>query len=128
MQVFGHLLVDAECCIGFGNLTFEFGYAVDADFFRSIGIAPDGQGYAPVAGTREVPVLEVFKPLTKTTFAGGGGFPVDRTVEFGHALFGSTGADEPGIHRVIQYGLIGTPAVRVVVHVFFHFKGPVFLF
>ena len=57
VQVFGHLLVETEGSVGFFYFTFEFGYAIDADFFGGIIIAPDGQGYAPVARAGEVPVL-----------------------------------------------------------------------
>ena len=44
--------------------------------------------------------------------------PVDRVVELNHAIAAGGGADKPAVKRIVKDGLIGAPAVRIVVHVF----------
>ena len=87
---------------------------------------PDRQRYAPVARAAEVPVLQIFEPFAEAAFAGGGGLPVDGLVQFHHPVFGLRGGDEPGIQRIVQDGLVRSPAVRIGVDVFLHVKGVAF--
>ena len=95
----------------------------DTDLFTTILGAPDRQGCTPVAATREVPVLEVLQPLTEATRTGALGLPVDGIVETHHLLTASRGADEPAIQRIIEYGLVRTPAVGIGVHVLLDLEG-----
>ena len=48
------------CGHGLFNFVVEFLHATDADFFAGVAVTPDGQGRAPIAGAREVPVVEDF--------------------------------------------------------------------
>ena len=97
----------------------EFGDRADALFLARLGIAPDGQRRAPVARAAEVPVVEVFEPFAEATRARRFGFPENGLVEFHHALAQGGAADKPAVERVVEHGLVGAPAVRVVVHVLF---------
>ncbi len=45
------------------------------------------------------------------------GLPLDGLVEFYHAVAASSGPNEPAVERIIEDGLIGTPAVGIIVHV-----------
>ena len=120
-----HFLYGAgiHCVISFCYFSAQFSYTTDADFLCTILCAPDRKRHAPIAGTGKVPVLQVVQPLSKTTGARRLRFPVDGAVEFGHALFRRRSPDKPGIQRIVQHRLVGTPAMRVIVFVFFDFEG-----
>ena len=107
-----------------GSLYFivKFFYTADADFFTSLPIAPNGQRCAPIARTREIPVVQILQPFTETTSSGSFGLPEDRLVELNHALFGCRGTDEPGIQRIVKHGLVRAPAMGIVVHMLLNFK------
>ena len=94
----------------------------DAHFLFRVGVAPDGQRRSPVAGTAEVPVVEVFKPFAEASRSGGSRFPLNLFVQFHHALFEGRTADEPTVKRIVEHRFVGTPAVRIVVDVFLNLE------
>ncbi len=112
----------------FFNFFFQLCYRTDAQFFFLILAHPDGQGRSPVAGAAQVPVNQIFEPVAKTSGTGSFGLPVDGFVQCQHLTAISGGADKPAIQRVIENGLIGTPAVWVRVFVLLRFEGTVFFF
>ena len=128
MQIGRCLLTESELCIGFFYTCAQLFYRANTDFLLPVFRTPDGQRNTPVTGAGEVPVLQIFQPLTETTTSGALRLPVDGPVQFGHSLFGGRGPDKPRIERVIEYRFVGTPAVRVVVCVFFDFECLVVLF
>ena len=100
----------------FVNLVIEFLDTADAQFLAILA-APDGQGSAPVARAAQIPVVEVLEPLAEASCARRLGLPVNGLVQFDHAVAGGRGADKPAVERVVEHGLVGAPAVRIVVHV-----------
>src|SRR5690606_28820706 len=73
--------------------------------------------------TAEVPVYHVFQPVAKPSVSGRFGFPVDGIVQFHHPFFQCCGTNEPCIEGIIKNGLIGSPAMRIIVLVFFYTEG-----
>ena len=128
VQVGWRLLIQSELCVGLFDTGTQLFHRADTNLFFSVFRAPHRQRYAPVAGAGEVPVLQVFQPLPEATASGTFRLPVDGFIQFGHALFGGGCPDKPGVERVIEHGLVGTPAVRVVVCVFFNFERLVVFF
>ena len=100
------------------DLGVEFADGADALLFRVVIRAPNGQRCAPVAATTQVPVLQVLEPFAEATRSGALRLPVDRVVELDHAIAAGGGADKPAVQGIVKDGLIGAPAVRIVVHVF----------
>ena len=101
----------------------QFLVAADYHLLGAIIRTPDRQRSAPVARARQVPVLHVLQPLAEAAGAGGGGLPLDGVVQLHQARAGVGRADKPAVKRVIQHGLVGAPAVRVVVYVLLSLKG-----
>ena len=101
----------------FFDFGLEFGHRADADFFLPVFRYPDGQRGPPVARTGEVPVHQVFEPVPETSASGSFGLPTDGLVEADHLFLAGRGPDEPGIQRIVDDGLVGTPAMRVGVFV-----------
>ena len=100
------------------DLGVEFADGADALLLRIVFRAPNGQRCAPIATAAQVPVLQVLEPFAEATRAGALWLPVDRIVELDHAIAAGGGADKPAVKRIVKDGLIGAPAVRIVVHVF----------
>ena len=48
--------------------------------------------------------------------------PANGLVEFAHALLASRATDKPRIERIIEHGLIGAPAMWIVVHMFLNLE------
>ena len=48
---------------------------------------------------------------------------MDRLVEFHHALLLGSVTDEPAVERIVEDGLVGTPAVGIVVDMLFYLEG-----
>ena len=105
----------------FLNFIVEFFNAANAQFLLVVA-TPDRQRSAPVAATAEVPVVEVLEPLAETSGSGVLGFPLYSLVELYHAVFACSRTDKPAIERVVENGLVGTPAVRIIVHVLFNLE------
>ena len=95
----------------------------DDDGFAAVFCAPDWQGDAPVAASAKVPVIEVFQPVSKAAGAGAFRLPLDPVIQALQAVFCCRGLDEPAVHRVVQDGLVGAPAMRVAVGVFLNLEG-----
>ena len=95
----------------------------DALHLRAILRSPDRQRSTPEARTRQVPIVQILQPLTETAATGRFGTPADRGVELHHTLFKRGGADKPRIQRIVQYGLIRTPAVGIVVSMLLDAEG-----
>ena len=110
------------------NLVVEFLHAADAHFLASVAVAPDGQWSAPVARTREVPVVEVLEPLAETSRTCTFRLPLDCLVQFKHSVFLCRRFDEPRVKRVVEHRFVGAPAVRVVVYVLLNLEGGAFFF
>ena len=100
------------------DLGVEFADGADALLFRIVVRAPNGQRCAPIATAAQVPVLQVLEPFAEATRSGALWLPIDRVVELDHAIAAGGGADKPAVKRIVKDGLIGAPAVRIVVHVF----------
>ena len=100
------------------DLGVEFADRADTLLFRVVIRAPNGQRRAPIATAAQVPVLQVLEPFAEATRASALWLPVDRIVELDHAIAAGGGADKPAVKRIVKDGLIGAPAVRIVVHVF----------
>ena len=79
--------------------------------------APDRERCAPIAAAAEVPVLDVLEPFAETAGTRGFGFPGDLLIESHHLLAHSRGLDEPGVQRVIEHRLVGTPAMWICMDV-----------
>ncbi len=92
-------------------------------FLLAVLAAPYGQRSAPVARARKVPVVQVLEPLSKTASAYVCGFPAYGLVECNHAVATSGVLDKPAVERIVENGLVGAPAVRIVVHMLLHFEG-----
>ena len=76
------------CCHALLYLLVEFLQRTDAQFLTGVTVAPDGQRSAPIAASREVPVVEVLEPFAEAACASALGLPVDGVVQFHHALSG----------------------------------------
>ena len=107
---------------GLLNLVIEFLDAADA-LLLAVLVAPDGQRGAPVAAAAQVPVVQVLQPFAKAAAARVLGLPVDGAVELNHAVAAGRVADKPAVQRVVEHGLVGAPAVRIVVGVLLHLEG-----
>ena len=59
----------------------------------------------------------ILEPVAETASTGALRLPVDGLVEFHHALLAGGILDKPAIQWVVEDRLVGTPAVRIVVHV-----------
>ena len=110
------VLLHDSSCNSFLDLVIEFLDGANAQFLAGVTIAPDGQWCTPIARTAEVPIVEVFKPSAKASGTRRFRFPVDGLVEFDHPVATSGGTDEPRVERIIEHGLVGTPAMGIVVH------------
>ena len=88
---------------------------------------PDWQRSTPIAATAQVPVLQILQPFAETTRTGALRLPVDRGVQLHHALTASGRADKPAIQRIVKHRLVGTPTVRIVVHMLLDLEHPVLL-
>ena len=100
------------------DLGVEFADGADALLLCVVFRAPNGQRRTPIATAAQVPVLQVLEPFAEATRACALWLPVDRIVELDHAIAAGGGADKPAVKRIVKDGLIGAPAVRIVVHVF----------
>ena len=107
---------------GFLYFVVELFYRLDTFFLAIVLRAPDGQRSTPIARTAEVPVIQVFQPLAKTSRTGAFRLPVDGLVQLYHTFLASGAADEPAIQRIVQYGFVRTPAVRIVVYMLFYLE------
>jgi hypothetical protein len=103
----------------------ELLHRTDALLLLPIFGAPDRKGCSPVTAAAQVPVLQVFQPLSETASAGGLRFPVDGFVQFDHLLTAGGRADEPAVERIVEHRLVGPPAVRVAVDHLLDAEGPV---
>ena len=113
IRIFGHK-AGGDGLVDFGHQLLD---GTDADLLFLVLGGPDGQRHAPEAGAGEVPIDEVLEPVAETTGAGGGRLPLDGLVQLHHTLFVGGRLDEPGVERIVEHGLVGAPAVRVVVGV-----------
>ncbi len=123
---FPHFLVG--CLAKFHQLL----HRTDANFLVATAngrlAAPNRQRRSPVARTAQIPVHQIFQPVAEAAGARAFGLPVDGFVE-GYQLFlYRRSFDKPAIERVVQHGLVGAPAVRVGVFVFFDFERLAFFF
>ena len=105
----------------FFDFIIQFFYRADADF-RAILVAPDRKRSSPIARTAQVPVIQVLQPFSETSRTGRFRFPVNGLVQLNHPFLASRRADKPAVQRIVKHRLVGTPAVRIVVHVLFHFE------
>ena len=104
-------------CHGFVDLGKQFFDTTDAYLLLPVLGAPYRQRCAPVARAREVPVVQVLQPFTEASCAGRFGLPIDGFVQGNHLIACGCGTYEPRVERVIHDRRVGTPAMRVVVHV-----------
>ena len=109
------------------DLLTELFVASDNYFLGAVVGTPDGERRAPVAGTRQVPVLDVFKPFAEAAASGRSGFPLYGAVQLYEPFAGLRCADKPAVERIIEHGLVRTPAVRIIVHMFLGAESLAFL-
>ena len=99
---------------------------------NALGLAilacPYGKRGTPVTAAAQVPVVQILEPLAKTACTCGFGFPSDGFVEFAHTLFHMRCTYKPAIERIVKHGLVGAPAVGIVVNVFLNLEHLVLLF
>ena len=93
----------------------------DAFFSFALFVAPNRQRGTPETATRKVPVVQVFEPIAEATRSRRFGMPADGLVEFNHPLLLRRRADKPRVERIIEHGLIGAPAMGIIVQVFLDF-------
>ncbi len=98
-------------------LGIQRGHAVDAHFLRTILSTPYRQRSAPETAAREVPVLQILKPFAEAARACGGRFPLNQTVVLYKFVAHSCGTHKPAVQRIIKHRFVGTPAMRIIVHV-----------
>ena len=103
------------------DFTVELFEASDA-LLLAVLTAPDGQRCTPEARTREVPVVQVVEPITKTACTRRLGMPANGGIQLAHALLASRALDKPRVERIVEHWLIGTPAVGIVVDVLLDFE------
>ena len=108
-------------------LLIEFLKASDANLLAVL-VAPYRQRCAPEARTRQVPVVKVLKPVAETSGTGRLWLPVDGLVELKHTVFLSRRAYEPRVEGIVEHGLVGAPAVRIVVRMLLQLEGRTLLF
>ena len=94
----------------------------DAFLGFALFVAPNRQWCTPETATRKVPVVQVFEPVAKSARSRGFGMPADGLVQLGHTLLLRRRADKPRIERIVEHGLVGAPAMGIVVDVFLNFK------
>ncbi len=110
------------------HLLVKFPHGTNTFLLLAIFGSPDRQRCTPIATAAQVPVLKIFEPFTKAACTGRLGFPVDGIIELDHLVATGSGADKPAIERIVQYRLIGPPAMRICMHLFFNAKGAILLF
>ena len=108
-------------------LVIEFLHATDAALF-ALFATPNGKRCAPETRTRQVPVVQIVKPVAKPTRAGRLGLPVNGLVQLRHTLLHGRALDEPRVERIVEHRLVCTPAMRVIVDVLFNLEHFVLLF
>ena len=89
--------------------------AFDDDLLTAILGTPDWERSTPIARAGEVPILNIFEPLAETACSGCSRFALDSLLEFEEAIASHRSSDEPAIEGIIEHGLIGAPAVGVIV-------------
>ena len=112
---------------GLLDLGIQLLYRADTLLLLAILCSPDRQRRTPVTATAQVPVLQVLQPFAEATRTGALRLPVDRSVQLHHALTASRRADKPAIQRIVKHRLVGTPAVRIVMHMLLDLEHPVLL-
>ncbi len=115
IRVLGHV-AGGDTLLDLGD---ELLHRTDALDLRVILGGPHGQRSAPEARTRQVPVHQTLQPLAEASRTRRFGLPLDRLVEFDHALAQSRGADEPRIQRIVEHRLVRAPAVGIGVGMLF---------
>ena len=118
VNVVGAVRIIKPGSVGFGHLFLEFLNGADALHFAAFA-APDGQRCTPVAFAGDGPVLDVAKPLAEPPFADPIGGPLNLVVKLEEVFFDRRHAHKPRVHGVVEQGVVGSPAVRVVVEVVF---------
>ena len=93
----------------------KFLYRTDADFF-TVFRTPDRQWSSPISASTQVPVIKILQPFSETAGSSRSRFPVDGLVEFDHAILCSCTLDKPAVQRIIEHGLVCSPAMRIIVH------------
>ena len=94
----------------------------DADLFAAVFGAPDRERRTPETAAAQVPVLDVFQPLSETAGSGGFRLPGYGLVQGHHLVLDRRRLDEPGVQRIIQDRHIRAPAVRIAVNVLLHLE------
>ena len=106
-------------CHRFFNLCIKLCDRTDAFCFLAVFGLPYRKRCSPVTAAAEVPVLDILKPLSETSCTGRFRLPCDGLVELHHPLTHSRGPDEPGVERIVKHRFVGTPAMRIVMSMFF---------
>ena len=106
------------------DLQIELFDGSDAYLLLAVFGAPYRQRGAPETASAEIPVLDILQPLTETARTGGFRLPGDLLVQVHHLILYGRSLDEPGIERIIEDRLVGTPAVRIAVDVLLDLEAP----
>ena len=93
----------------------------------TVFVTPYWQWSTPETRTREVPIVQVLKPVAETTCTCRLWLPIDSLIQFYHTLLACSIFDKPAVQWIIKDWLISTPAVRIVVNVLLALESLAFL-
>ena len=95
----------------------QFCDRTDTNFLFAVLGAPNRQRCTPITTTAQVPIVQVLQPFAETACSGALGLPIDGLVERNHLLARFGRLDEPAVQRIVQHGFVGSPTMRIRVHV-----------
>ena len=114
-----------ECnCIDIRTMKFYFGIIWITASLREFCAASDTllmttltlpyrKWCSPVTVTGNTPVLDILKPVTKTSFSDGLRNPVYGVIVADQVIFDCSHLDEPGFSCVVDERCVTSPAVRI---------------
>ena len=110
----GAVQLDSLCALVAGERCQLFAGA-DRKLLAAVRALPDIERRAPVAVSRDRPVLNVLNPVAEAPLADGLRHPVDFLI-VPHEVVAHRGhPDEPGLARIVDERCAAAPAVRIVV-------------
>ena len=102
-------------------LIIQLVHRTDA-YLVSILITPYRKRSAPKAAAGQGPVVKILEPVAEPSCTGRLRLPVDCPVQLHHSVLLCCRTDEPAVKRIVKYRLVGTPAVRIIVHMLFYLE------
>ena len=105
---------DGLCALVAGERCQLFA-GTDRKLLAAVRALPDIERRAPVAVSRDRPVLNVLNPVAEASLADGLRHPVDFLIVPHEVVAHRSHLDEPGLARIVDERRAAAPAVRVVV-------------